>query len=110
VAALTYAHLMTDVAPQQHPTSPSTPAGWYPDAAGVQRWWDGYAWTEHTAPAPQVAPQPQQPQYAPVVVNNGGVRHYKTSHGFHLIMTLVTLGLWAPVWIIVGVMNASRSN
>ena len=31
----------------------SVPAGWYPDeAAGVQRWWDGQAWTEHTAPMP----------------------------------------------------------
>ena len=31
--------------------TPAVPAGWYPDqAAGVQRWWDGQAWTEHTAP------------------------------------------------------------
>ena len=33
--------------------TPAVPAGWYPDqAAGVQRWWDGQAWTEHTAPMP----------------------------------------------------------
>lgn len=37
------------------------PAGWYADhAAGVQRWWDGRAWTSHTAPlsppVPSVAP------------------------------------------------------
>ena len=24
------------------------PAGWYPDAQGVTRWWDGNQWTEHT--------------------------------------------------------------
>lgn len=32
------------------------PAGWYPDAdnPGLQRYWDGNGWTEHTAPA---APQ-----------------------------------------------------
>lgn len=28
----------------------STPPGWYPDAGGTQRYWDGQAWTAHTAP------------------------------------------------------------
>lgn len=28
----------------------STPAGWYPDAGGTPRYWDGQAWTAHTAP------------------------------------------------------------
>ena len=29
----------------------NTPApGWYPDQQGVQRYWDGRQWTEHTAP------------------------------------------------------------
>lgn len=32
-----------------NPTTPSVPAGWYPDPAGSarQRWWDGLQWTEH---------------------------------------------------------------
>lgn len=65
-----------------------TPPGWYPDAQGVTRWFDGTGWTEHTQdvapqapPAPPVAaPQPpaqppatpwsqpaasEQPTYAP---------------------------------------------
>ncbi|MEP6798615.1 MAG: DUF2510 domain-containing protein [Lapillicoccus sp.] len=29
---------------------PQAPSGWYP-VGGVQRYWDGRAWTEHTAPA-----------------------------------------------------------
>lgn len=31
--------------------------GWYPDGTGGQRWWNGAAWSEHTAPA---AAQPLQ--------------------------------------------------
>ena len=26
---------------------PPPPPGWYPDAAGGVRWWDGQRWTEH---------------------------------------------------------------
>ncbi len=29
----------------------NTPAGWYPQADGSQRYWDGARWTEHVAPA-----------------------------------------------------------
>lgn len=28
----------------------TTPAGWYDDGSGRQRWWDGQQWTEHFAP------------------------------------------------------------
>ena len=33
------------------PTSPLPPAGWYPnpDNAAELRWWDGKAWSAHTA-------------------------------------------------------------
>ena len=38
------------------------PAGWYPDSQtpNILRWWDGQAWTEHTAPveAPAASPSP----------------------------------------------------
>ncbi|MBK0418525.1 DUF2510 domain-containing protein [Leucobacter sp. CSA1] len=32
--------------------------GWYADGSGAVRWWDGTAWTEHTAPA---APGDREP-------------------------------------------------
>ena len=38
------------------PNQPSTPAGWYPDGQGSQRWWDGTRWTEHTMPLPDATP------------------------------------------------------
>lgn len=33
----------------------TTPAGWYDDGSGRQRWWDGEQWTENFAP-PKVTP------------------------------------------------------
>jgi hypothetical protein len=45
-------------------TTPTTPAGWYPDpdGSGGQRYWDGTIWTEHRAPA--VAPQEPSGEHA----------------------------------------------
>ncbi|GAA1544729.1 hypothetical protein HD600_000256 [Microbacterium ginsengiterrae] len=34
----------------------STPAGWYDDGSGRQRWWDGQQWTEHFAPEAPAVP------------------------------------------------------
>lgn len=34
----------------------STPAGWYDDGSGRQRWWDGQQWTENYAPGGEQAP------------------------------------------------------
>ncbi|KAA0959401.1 DUF2510 domain-containing protein [Microbacterium sp. ANT_H45B] len=34
----------------------TTPAGWYDDGSGRQRWWDGTQWTEHFAPLAAEAP------------------------------------------------------
>ncbi|WP_311260375.1 DUF2510 domain-containing protein [Microbacterium sp. WCS2018Hpa-9] len=33
----------------------TTPAGWYDDGSGRQRWWDGTQWTEHFAPVVESA-------------------------------------------------------
>lgn len=39
----------------------SAPPGWYPDAQGVTRWWDGAAWTDHVQPAVPSQSEPTQP-------------------------------------------------
>ena len=38
-----------------------TPAGWYDDGSGRQRWWDGQRWTDQYADAqpPTVPPVPE---------------------------------------------------
>ena len=50
--------------------SNATPAGWYPDGQGNERWWDGTQWTDNTrplggggapAPAAPAAPAGDQP-------------------------------------------------
>lgn len=42
VSVPTFVQVNTSAAPP--------PPGWYPDGTGVQRYWDGRAWTESTAP------------------------------------------------------------
>lgn len=85
---------------------PAVAPGWYNDGGGLMRWWDGRAWTEHTnAPAVQTAVN--APSATQVVVNSR--KMYKTSHGFHLVMSIITLGLWLPVWLIVGIYNAAKA-
>ncbi|MET8883356.1 DUF2510 domain-containing protein [Streptomyces rubiginosohelvolus] len=41
----------------------ATPPGWYPDtgAPGLERWWDGAAWTAHTRPPAADGSAPHQP-------------------------------------------------
>lgn len=106
------------------PPPPTVPAGWYPDPdnhtgfryGGVpsMRYFDGVQWTENRAPMQrrQAAQAPQQPiivaqQFAPptppVVVYNSG-----TNHGLHFVLTLLTCGMWLPVWIIIVIVNGGR--
>lgn len=32
----------------------------------------------------------------------------KTSHIFHLVMSVITAGFWVPVWVIVGLINQQK--
>jgi len=44
------------------PTTAAAAPGWYPDASGNQRWWDGRGWTDHVAAAAVPAAAYQRPQ------------------------------------------------
>lgn len=106
------------------PPPPTVPAGWYPDPdnhngfryGGVpsMRYFDGAQWTENRAPMSRRQNQ-QQPTAQPIIVNQQFapqtpvvVYNRGTSHGLHLVLTILTCGAWLPVWIIVAIVNGSR--
>lgn len=72
-------------------------AGWYPDPGGQpgQRYHDGLRWTQHFAPTPPSVPPPPAPAVAVAVSTGGG-----TNHGLHAVLTLLSCGLWLPIWIL----------
>lgn len=61
-------------------------------------------------PPPPYAAFPVPANYQNVNVRVGGGRGFvSTNHTFHLIMTVITCGMWAPVWIIMAIVNGSRN-
>lgn len=69
--------------PQQPPSMPPEVAQWFAQNGGY----------------------PMMQQQQAVVVRGDGRR---TSHAFHLIMSLITFGLWIPVWVIMWIVNGGR--
>jgi len=55
-------------------------AGWYAAGPGLLAYWDGYSWTR-TRVVPPVR-----------------VRYRRTNHAAHLVLSVVTLGAWLPIW------------
>lgn len=59
-------------------------------------------------PTPPFMPQPFMPQPYPmqqtVFVANGGGR--RVNHVLHLILTILTFGLWLPVWAVLAIANS----
>ncbi len=79
------------------------------------RYFDGAQWTENRAPMPR-RPNQQQPPAQPIIVNQQFapqsphvvVYNSGTNHALHLILTVLTCGLWLPVWIIVAIFNGAK--
>jgi len=87
------------------PAEAQAAPGWYPYGDGTTRWWTGVNWVassilQDNGPRPAASePQPRMafvvpPQRAPM------------NHTFHLLMSLVTLGLWVPVWAGIAIVRA----
>lgn len=51
----------------------TTPAGWYDDGSGNQRWWDGNQWTEHVVTVPHAAVVEQAEPVTPEVPGAPGL-------------------------------------
>lgn len=83
---------------------PNAGPGWYLVGPQTERWWDGYAWGPHVRPVAQ--PIPRLPRKAVTYTPK------RTSHAFHLIMTLLTGGLWGVfVWLPITLLHkASRDR
>ena len=61
--------------------------GWYPGPDGGYRWWDGNVWTDYWCEHGELE----------------GPRHV-----MHLLITLVTCGLWLIPWLIIAAGNQKR--
>ncbi|GAB2989600.1 hypothetical protein [Saccharothrix stipae] len=82
--------------PFQQPTQP------YPAPPQAQPYPPQQPYAQPYPPPPYVQPvMPQQNVQVNVVAARPGV-----NHGLHLILTILTCGLWAIVWIIVAISNS----
>ena len=81
-------------------------AGWHSDPTGQpgQRYHDGQRWTDHFTPNP---PTPHTaPTSVAVAVSAGG----GPNNALHAVLTLLSCGLWLPVWILIAIFSAGSSS
>ena len=75
--------------------------GWYPHPNNPQAlmYWDGRIWRTDMVQRPVAMSTPASP---PLVVL-AQPPHKRVNHALHLILSVFTLGLWLPVWLIVAI-------
>lgn len=88
------------------PPPPGVPPGWYP-AGNVQRYWDGQTWTDQTAPLAE-PPAGMLVPMAPPPAGPAAWQPPKTNHILHLLLTVLTCGLWSIVWGGTSIAHAGR--
>jgi hypothetical protein len=95
--------LLTKGTDMTHIPSP----GWYPDPGGQpgQRYHDGTRWTQHFVPTPPAASPPAAQAVAVAVSGGGG-----PNHALHAVLTLLTCGLWLPIWVLVAIFGGGSSS
>lgn len=102
------------IVPDQVGSAPRHAPDWYADPQGPPgqlRWFDGNTWTPQIHQPIQPQPQVQYvPQMQPVMVPGGGaasttvaVTTKGPNHLLHFILTILTAGLWLPVWILIAI-------
>jgi hypothetical protein len=84
--------------------APAPQPGWYPDPSGGpgQRYFDGRQWTLHAPPPPPpptIVINNNVGAPMPVVVTTG------PNHGLHLVLTLLTCGMWLPIWLLIAIVG-----
>jgi len=84
------------------PSQPAVPANWYPDpqSPGILRYWDGTSWTDHRSAATPAATATVINHVTVAGGGNGG------EIALHVILTLLTCGMWIPVWILIEIIKA----
>ncbi|AZG48521.1 hypothetical protein D7316_05138 [Gordonia insulae] len=106
------AELRAAAPPPRHPAQSWPPQSWPPQPWPPQSWPPQPAWPQHHGPPPTHAQlpgpgHPPHPAYGPppvfvtTTVNTPiVVRTSSCPHALHLVLTLLTCGLWLPIWII----------
>lgn len=102
--------------PEQRPAdaTPLSNAYQLPDSAVYGRPNFDQVMQGQVPPPPRQLGGPQQgygqPPFQPPLQQNIIVQQApkRTSHTFHLLATLITFGAWAPVWLIVTLVNRSK--
>ncbi|MGW5309841.1 hypothetical protein ACWEQ0_08185 [Nocardia thailandica] len=91
------------IAPSYPPASATPPFNNPPYPAVSHPVPQGYAMPPGY-PMPTISITQNNTGGAPIIVRRG------TNHGLHLVLTLLTCGLWLPVWIILAIFEAMNRN